>query len=84
MVELLKQPQYQPMSAEDQVAVIWVHPCYLDRRAGPSIRVMKSSSSIPEESTHGGLGLRDRKESPTKSSRMKKAAEEFKGLFAAK
>src|SRR5580693_4057906 len=39
MVELLKQPQYQPMSMEDQVAVIWVATNgYLDGVPVPAIR----------------------------------------------
>ena len=88
MVELLKQPQYQPMSVEDQVAVIWVATNgYLDAVPVPSIRSYEVEflqflkSKYPTVVT----GLRDRKELTDEIvTGLKKAAEEFKGLFSDK
>ncbi len=88
MVELLKQPQYQPMSMEDQVAVIWVATNgYLDGVAVPAIRQYENEFLLFLKSKYATVvsGLRDRKELTEEIvAGLKKAAEEFKGLFSAK
>ena len=88
MVELLKQPQYQPMSAEDQVAVIWVATNgYLDGIPVPAIRQYEVEFLQFLKSKYSNVvtGLRDRKELTEEIvSGLKKAADEFKGLFSAK
>jgi F-type H+/Na+-transporting ATPase subunit alpha len=88
MVELLKQPQYQPMSAEDQVAVIWVATSgYLDGIPVPAIRQYEVGFLQFLKSKYSTVvtGLRDRNELTEEIvSGLKKAADEFKGLFPAK
>ncbi len=88
MVELLKQPQYQPMSVEDQVAVIWVATNgYLDAVPVASIRSYEIEFLQFLKSKYPTVvsGLRDRKELTDEIvTGLKKAAEEFKGLFSAK
>jgi F-type H+-transporting ATPase subunit alpha len=88
MVELLKQPQYQPMSAEDQVSVIWVATNgYLDGVPVAAIRQYEIEflQFLKSKYTPVVSGLRDRKELTEEVvAGLKKAAEEFKGLFSAK
>ena len=88
MVELLKQPQYQPMTSEDQVAVIWAATNgYLDSIPVSAIRKYEVEFLQFLKSKYANVvtGLRDRKELTEEIvSRLKKAAEEFKGLFSAK
>jgi F-type H+-transporting ATPase subunit alpha len=88
MVELLKQPQYQPMSAEDQVAVIWVATTgYLDGIPVPAIRQYEVEFLQFLKSKYSTVvsGLRDRNELTEEIvSGLKKAADEFTGLFSAK
>jgi len=88
MVELLKQPQYQPMSMEDQVAVIWVATNgYLDGVPVSAIRQFEVEFLQFLKGKYATVvsGLRDRKEFTEEIvAGMKKAAEEFKGLFSAK
>ena len=88
MVELLKQPQYQPMSMEDQVAVIWVATNgYLDAVAVSAIRQYEIEflQFLKSKYTTVVTGLRDRKELTEEIvAGLKKAAEEFKGLFSVK
>ena len=88
MVELLKQPQYQPMSAEDQVSVIWAATNgYLDGIPVPAIRQYEVEFLQFLKSKYSNVvtGLRDRKELTEEIvSGLKKAADEFKGLFSAK
>src|SRR5258706_2604769 len=88
MVELLKQPQYQPMSSEDQVAVIWVATNgYLDGVPVSAIRQYEIEFLQFLKSKYATVvsGLRDRKELTEEIvAGLKKAVEEFKGLFSAK
>jgi F-type H+-transporting ATPase subunit alpha len=88
MVELLKQPQYQPMTMEDQVAVIWVATNgYLDGVAVSAIRQYETEflQFLKSKYTNVVTGLRDRKELTEEVvTGLKKAAEEFKGLFSVK
>jgi F-type H+/Na+-transporting ATPase subunit alpha len=88
MVELLKQPQYQPMSMEDQVAVIWAATNgYLDGVAVAAIRQYETEFLQFLKSKYASVvtGLRDGKELTEEIvSGLKKAAEEFKGLFSVK
>jgi F-type H+-transporting ATPase subunit alpha len=88
MVELLKQPQYQPMAAEDQVAVIWAATNgYLDAVPVSAIRKYEVEFLQFLKSKYSNVvtGLRDRKELTEEiTTGLKKAADEFKGLFSAK
>jgi F-type H+-transporting ATPase subunit alpha len=88
MVELLKQPQYQPMTMEDQVAVIWVATNgYLDGVAVSAIRPYETEflQFLKSKYTNVVTGLRDGKELTEEvATGLKKAAEEFKGLFSVK
>jgi F-type H+-transporting ATPase subunit alpha len=88
MVELLKQPQYQPMTVEDQVAVIWAATNgYLDSVSVPAIRqyeqeflqFLKSKYASTMEQLRAKKELNDEIVAG-----LKKAAEEFKALFATK
>jgi F-type H+-transporting ATPase subunit alpha len=88
MVELLKQPQYQPMTMEDQVAVIWAATNgYIDGVPVSAIRQFEIEFLQFLKSKYSTVvsGLRDRKELTEEVvTGLKKAAEEFKGLFSAK
>jgi F-type H+/Na+-transporting ATPase subunit alpha len=88
MVELLKQPQYQPMTMEDQVAVIWAATNgYLDGIPVSAIRKYEVEFLQFLKSKYATVvtGLRDRKELTEEIvTGLKKAADEFKGLFSAK
>jgi F-type H+-transporting ATPase subunit alpha len=88
MVELLKQPQYQPMSVEDQVAVIWAATNgYLDAVPVAAIRQYEIEFLQFLKGKYATVvsGLRDRKELTEEIvAGLKKAVEEFKGLFSVK
>jgi F-type H+/Na+-transporting ATPase subunit alpha len=88
MVELLKQPQYVPMPVEEQTMVIWVGTNgYLDEIPVDAIRRYESEfiAFIRNKYPQVGKTLRERKEfNEEVVSGLKKAADEFKGLFAAK
>jgi F-type H+/Na+-transporting ATPase subunit alpha len=88
MVELLKQPQYQPMSMEDQVAVIWAATNgYLDGVPVSAIRQFEIEFLQFLKGKYATVvsGLRDRKELTEEIvAGLKKAVEEFKGLFSVK
>ena len=57
MVELLKQPQYQPMSSEDQVAVIWAATNgYLDAVPVPAIASAETKPSYPISRSAPAIG----------------------------
>jgi len=88
MVELLKQPQYQPMPTEDQVAVIWAATNgYLDAVPVAAIRQYETEFLQFLKSKYASTveQLRTRKElSDEIVAGLKKAADEFKSLFAGK
>ena len=88
MVELLKQPQYAPMPVEEQTIVIWVGTNgYLDGIPVGAIRRYESEfiAFIRNKYAQVVKTLRDRKElNDEVLSGLKQAADEFKGLFAAK
>ncbi len=88
MTELLKQPQFQPMPVEDEVAVIWAATNgYLDevpvaaihRYEKEFLQFLKSKYSATMQA------LRQRRElTEDITSGLKKAAEEFQTIFAGK
>jgi len=86
MVELLKQPQYQPIPAEEQTMLIWVGTNgYLDDLPVDSIRrfEMEFYAFMRNKYPQVGKAIRDRKELTDEIvAQLKKAAEEFKALFA--
>jgi len=88
MVELLKQPQYQPMTNEDQVAVLWAATNgYLDGIEVPAIRKFEVEFLQFLKSKYAATVelLRTKKELTDEVvAGLKKAADEFKGIFAGK
>jgi F-type H+-transporting ATPase subunit alpha len=86
MVELLKQPQYQPMTNEDQVAIIWCATNgYLDGVAVAAIRKFEVEFLQFLKSKYASTVeiLRTKKELTDEAvAGLKKAAEEFKGIFS--
>ena len=88
MVELLKQPQYAPMPIEEQTMVIWVATNgYLDEVPVDAIRRYESEFIAFVRNKYAPVvkTLRERKElNEEVVSGLKKAADEFKGLFSAK
>ena len=86
MVELLKQPQYQPMTNEDQVSILWAATNgYLDSVAIPAIRKYETEFLQFLKSKYAATveQLRTKKELTDEVvAGLKKAAEEFKGLFS--
>ena len=86
MVELLKQPQYQPMTNEDQVAVLWAATNgYLDGIEVPAIRKFEVEFLQFLKSKYAATVelLRTKKELTDEVvAGLKKAADEFKGIFA--
>jgi F-type H+-transporting ATPase subunit alpha len=88
VVELLKQPQYQPMTTEDQVAVIWAATNgYLDEVPVAAIRKYETEFLQFLKSKYAGTvtQLRDRRELTEEVvTGLRKAADEFKTLFSAK
>ena len=88
MVELLKQPQFQPMSIEDQTMAIWVATNgYIDDVPVEAIRRFESEFLAFMRNKYASVvkTLRERKElTDDVVAGLKKAAGEFKGLFSAK
>ena len=88
MVELLKQPQFSPMSAEEQTAIIWAATNgYADEVPIDAIRRYESEFLTFLKTKYASVVklLRDKKELTDEVvSGLKRAADEFKGLFAAK
>jgi F-type H+-transporting ATPase subunit alpha len=88
MVELLKQPQYAPMPIEEQTMVIWAATNgYLDEMPVDAIRQYEREfiSFVRNKYPKVVKTLRERKElNDEVVSGLKKAADEFKLLFASK
>ncbi len=88
MVELLKQPQYQPMSTEEQTMVIWAATNgFADDVPIARIRAFEQEFLTHMRTRNATVvaALREKKELTDEIvSALKKAAEEFKSLFAAK
>ena len=88
MVELLKQPQYQPMTNEDQVSILWAATNgYLDGVDVSAIRKFEVEFLQFLKSKYASTVelLRTKKELTDEVvAGLKKAAEEFKGIFSGK
>ncbi len=88
MVELLKQPQYQPLPVEDQTMIIWVGANgYLDDLPVAAIRQFETDFYGFMHSKYPQVGkeIRERKElTEAVVSQLKKATEEFKAMFSVK
>ena len=88
MVELLKQPQFSPMRAEEQTAAIWVATNgYVDEVPIAAIRRYEDEFLTFLKTKHAAVlkALRDKKElNDEVVSGLKTAADEFKGMFSAK
>jgi F-type H+/Na+-transporting ATPase subunit alpha len=88
MVELLKQPQYTPIPVEEQTMIIWVATNgYLDDLPVESLRRFETEfyAFLRTKYPQIGQGVREKKElTDTIVGQLKKATEEFKGMFAAK
>jgi F-type H+-transporting ATPase subunit alpha len=85
LVEILKQPQYQPMAAEKQVAILFAGTYgYLDEWPVESVRVFETQMLEFMEKKHGDL-LKEIKEknviSEDLEGKLKKALDEFKTMF---
>jgi F-type H+-transporting ATPase subunit alpha len=85
LVEILKQPQYQPMSAEKEVAILFAGANgYLDEIPEKSVAEYESQMLSFMESKHAGVlkAIKDEKDiSPDTDKKMKAALDEFKGIF---
>jgi F-type H+-transporting ATPase subunit alpha len=88
MVELLKQPQYQPMSTEDQTMVIWAATNgYIDTVPVASIHQYETEFLDYVKSKYAATVemLRAKKELTEEIvAGLKKAADEFQGIFSGK
>ncbi len=88
MVELLKQPQYQPMTNEDQVSILWAATNgYLDGVEVSAIRKFEVEFLQFLKSKYASTVelLRTKKELTDEVvAGLKKAADEFKGIFSGK
>jgi len=88
MVELLKQPQYAPIPVEEQTMIIWVGANgYIDDVPVDAIRRFESEfyTFMRTKYPQTGKALREKKElTDDIVAQLKKATEEFKGMFAAK
>ena len=88
MVELLKQPQFSPMPAEEQTAIIWAATNgYADEVPIAAIRRYESEFLTFLKTKYADVVklLRDKRELTDEVlSGLKRAADEFKGLFSAK
>jgi F-type H+-transporting ATPase subunit alpha len=88
MVELLKQPQYQPMTVEDQTIIVWVATSgYLDSVPVADIRRYETELLAFVKTKYAALPklIRDKRELTDEVvAGLKKAADEFKTLFSAK
>jgi len=85
LVEILKQPQYQPMAAEKQIAILFAGTYgYLDEWPVESVKVFESQMLEFMEKKHGDL-LKEIKEknviSEDLEGKLKKALDEFKTMF---
>jgi len=85
LVEILKQPQYQPMAAEKQIAILFAGTYgYLDEWPVESVRVFETQMLEFMEKKHGDL-LKEIKEknviSEDLEGKLKKALDEFKTMF---
>jgi F-type H+-transporting ATPase subunit alpha len=85
LVEILKQPQYQPMAAEKQVAILFAGAYgYLDEWPVESVSVFETQMLEFMEKKHGDL-LKEIKEknviSEDLEGKLKKALDEFKTMF---
>jgi len=87
LVEILKQPQYQPMPVEKQVFVIYAaNNGFVDQYPVTAVRRYESEMIAFVESKHAAIlaDIRQKKALDTElEGRMKAALEEFKGLFVA-
>ncbi len=88
MVELLKQPQYQPLPVEEQTMIIWVGTNgFLDDVPLEAIRRFETEFYAFMRSKYPQVGkeIRDRKElTDNVVLQLRKATEEFKAMFSAK
>jgi len=86
MVELLKQPQYKPITVEEQTMVIWVGTNgYLDDLPVTAIGRFASEfyAFMRNKYPQVGKAIREKKElTDDVVAQLKKATEEFKSLFA--
>jgi F-type H+-transporting ATPase subunit alpha len=85
LVEILKQPQYQPMAAEKQIAILFAGTYgYLDEYPVDSVRAFEGQMLEFMEKKHGDL-LKEIKEknviSEDLEGKLKKALDEFKTMF---
>ena len=85
LVEILKQPQYQPMSAEKQVMILFAGAQgYLDEWPAESVSAYEKQMLEFMDSKHRDL-LSEIKEkndiSPALEGKLKQALDEFKGVF---
>ena len=85
LVEILKQPQYQPMAAEKQIAILFAGAYgYLDEWPVESVSVFETQMLEFMEKKHGDL-LKEIKEknviSEDLEGKLKKALDEFKTMF---
>ncbi|SPD74869.1 F1 sector of membrane-bound ATP synthase, alpha subunit [uncultured Desulfobacterium sp.] len=85
LVEILKQPQYQPMSAEKEIAILFAGANgYLDEVPEKSVAEYESQMLSFMESKHAGVlkAIKDDKDiSPDTDKKLKAALDEFKGMF---
>jgi F-type H+/Na+-transporting ATPase subunit alpha len=85
LVEILKQPQYQPMAAEKQIAILFAGTYgYLDEWPVESVSIFETQMLEFMEKKHGDL-LKEIKEknviSEDLEGKLKKALDEFKTMF---
>ena len=87
LVELLKQPQYQPMGVEKQVMVIYAGTKgYLDKYPVSAVGRFESEFLSFMDSKHPGVGediVKTGKLNPANEDALKAALTEFDGLFEA-
>jgi F-type H+/Na+-transporting ATPase subunit alpha len=85
LVEILKQPQYQPMPAEKQVMILFAGTNgYLDEWPVESVAPYEKQMLEFMDSKHRALldEIRDKNDiSPELDGKLKKALDEFKGVF---
>jgi F-type H+-transporting ATPase subunit alpha len=85
LVEVLKQPQYQPMDVDKQIAIIWAATNgYVDEVPVERVREYEAEFLSFLENAKGSLleGIRTKKQlDDDLRAQLKAAAEEFKGRF---